>query len=260
MVGQSVCHRRRINRFALVCVLLLTLQAHETFPHPGGLDAYGCHHVRATGEYHCHRAPAEPHPTPGPSRVPKTALDLHQPPVMLERPAVRHFVAPPVQQSTPAHQPQPSPLADPDWIAVTLLTVVDGDTIHVADMQGRRIKVRLYGIDAPEQDQPGGAESTAALRRLLSGRRLSMRTITVDRHGRDVALIAADKWPVNETMIRQGYAWTFTRYCKLDFCAAWELAEFVALGSRLGIWGLPPPAIPPWDWRRGEWHSVSYSR
>jgi hypothetical protein len=27
--------------------------------HPGGLNAQGCHTNRKTGEYHCHRAPAQ---------------------------------------------------------------------------------------------------------------------------------------------------------------------------------------------------------
>lgn len=31
--------------------------AADVHGHGGGLDAQGCHHVRKTGEYHCHRAP-----------------------------------------------------------------------------------------------------------------------------------------------------------------------------------------------------------
>jgi hypothetical protein len=27
------------------------------YPHGGGLDAYGCHHKRKVGGYHCHRGP-----------------------------------------------------------------------------------------------------------------------------------------------------------------------------------------------------------
>jgi hypothetical protein len=27
------------------------------YPHGGGLDAYGCHHNRKAGGYHCHRGP-----------------------------------------------------------------------------------------------------------------------------------------------------------------------------------------------------------
>lgn len=35
-------------------VLLLTV---SVYPHGGGLDAYGCHHNRKQGGYHCHRGP-----------------------------------------------------------------------------------------------------------------------------------------------------------------------------------------------------------
>lgn len=215
-----------------VFILFFLLQPRLAHAHSGGLDARGCHHVRATGEYHCHRGQAAPRPLPGPAARSTPAPPVH----------------PPVPEPSP---PFSSPPADPDWIAVTLTSIVDGDTIHVADASGRPIKVRLYGIDTPERDQPGGAEATEAQRRLLTGRRLAIRILDRDRR-REVALVAADGAPVNETLIRQGYAWAFTRYCRLDFCAAWELAEFVALGSGLGIWRLPPPAIPPWDWRRGR--------
>lgn len=43
-------------RFSLLLALLLTVHATSAAtPHPGGLDAYGCHHDRQHGGYHCHR-------------------------------------------------------------------------------------------------------------------------------------------------------------------------------------------------------------
>jgi len=33
------------------------LIALPAYPHGGGLDAYGCHHDRKAGGYHCHRGP-----------------------------------------------------------------------------------------------------------------------------------------------------------------------------------------------------------
>ena len=33
------------------------LLVRPTYPHGGGLDAYGCHHDRKAGGYHCHRGP-----------------------------------------------------------------------------------------------------------------------------------------------------------------------------------------------------------
>ena len=45
--------------------------------------------------------------------------------------------------------------------------VVDGDTVHVEDEAGKKFKVRLTGIDAPEKNQSYGLASTYHLRELL---------------------------------------------------------------------------------------------
>jgi hypothetical protein len=39
--------------------LSLLLAAGMAVAHPGGLNAEGCHTNKATGEYHCHRSPAD---------------------------------------------------------------------------------------------------------------------------------------------------------------------------------------------------------
>ena len=46
----------------LTITALLAAVASAAFAHPGGLDAYGCHHNRKTGDYHCHRSPAPSRP------------------------------------------------------------------------------------------------------------------------------------------------------------------------------------------------------
>lgn len=37
--------------------LVLVSLASDAAAHGGGLDAYGCHHDRKQGGYHCHRGP-----------------------------------------------------------------------------------------------------------------------------------------------------------------------------------------------------------
>ena len=47
-----------VSQFAsLLCFLAVTgiLSPSPSWPHGGGLDAYGCHHNRKHGGYHCHR-------------------------------------------------------------------------------------------------------------------------------------------------------------------------------------------------------------
>lgn len=61
------------ERFELRCLLAVaftaaTVAQGDAEAHGGGLDAAGCHHRKATGEYHCHRAPL-PRMTPDRERV-----------------------------------------------------------------------------------------------------------------------------------------------------------------------------------------------
>lgn len=44
------------NRCLLTLAIILI--APNAWAHGGGLDKYGCHTNRKTGDYHCHRAPA----------------------------------------------------------------------------------------------------------------------------------------------------------------------------------------------------------
>ena len=45
-------------RFLLLMLIIAhMLGAAEALAHGGGLDAYGCHHDRTRGGYHCHRGP-----------------------------------------------------------------------------------------------------------------------------------------------------------------------------------------------------------
>jgi len=63
-----------------ILLLILVLMPEISLGHSGGLDANGCHHVRATGEYHCHRTQNTNQPiiestTPAPPRI-QTDRDL----------------------------------------------------------------------------------------------------------------------------------------------------------------------------------------
>ena len=132
--------------------------------------------------------------------------------------------------------------------AVSLVHVSDGDGLRVSRADGAESRVRLYGIDAPEDGQEGGDMAVAGLRDLLAGRRLSLLSMTRDRFGRDVALVFADGENVNAAMIERGLAWVYPDFCKPDFCEEWKKLEAAAREARRGLWRAERPQ-PPWKWR-----------
>ncbi len=140
----------------------------------------------------------------------------------------------------------------------TVVRVVDGDTLHVrverlhdGKRRGRTVKVRLYGVDAPEREQPFGALSTRMLERLVLGREVEMAKVTRDDFGRTVALVRVDGRDVTSEMIRSGHGWAFRVYLgKLYGDRTYCALEYEARGARAGLWALEPrKRTAPWVYR-----------
>ena len=60
--------------------------------------------------------------------------------------------------------------ADP----IKIIKIYDGDTITALTSQKEKIKIRLYGIDAPELKQPFGKASKRHLIDLISNKSLNI--------------------------------------------------------------------------------------
>ncbi len=71
-------------------------------------------------------------------------------------------------------------------VPAQVVGVTDGDTI-TAIVDGRQIKVRLNGIDAPEKKQAFGNASKHALSVLSFGQRVSIVLLGKDRWGTMIA-------------------------------------------------------------------------
>jgi len=125
---------------------------------------------------------------------------------------------------------------------------MDGDTIKVV-RNGKEEKIRLYGIDTPEKNQAYGQAATAAIKQILTGRDIKIKTLDHDRYGRAVAMVYADGKNVNEIMVKGGYAWVYRKYCKNAFCNDWLQHEKKAKQSRRALWQ-DGNAQPPWEWRK----------
>ena len=132
--------------------------------------------------------------------------------------------------------------------AYTLLEnvrVVDGDTIR-AEAKGKEIKIRLVEIDAPEMNQPFGAQSKNFLNRLLYKKDITLISQGEDRYGRTLGEIYANGESANILMIKSGYAWVYDRYVKDSSLYRYQDQ---AKAKNLGLWQAKNP-IAPWVWRK----------
>lgn len=122
-------------------------------------------------------------------------------------------------------------------------SVSDGDTLRFG-----RMRVRLWGIDAPERTQLCGAaaageSSRAAMSRLAEGRPVVCSLRDVDRDNRPVAVCTAGGRDLGAALVEQGWAWDFRRYSH----GAYARQESEARQARRGVHALSCEL--PWDWR-----------
>jgi len=127
-----------------------------------------------------------------------------------------------------------------------VVRVADGDTVSVLDANNRQTKVRLYGIDTPERDQPYGNAAKRALVQLVSQQQVGVVVVTKDSYGRTVGTLYHEGVNINLAMVAEGYAWWYQHYAPYDLQLA--AAEQQAREHRLGLWQDPHPQ-PPWEWR-----------
>jgi endonuclease YncB( thermonuclease family) len=93
-------------------------------------------------------------------------------------------------------------------LTLTAYSVTDGDTLRAGE-----VRIRLWGIDAPEPGEPGGHAAAAALEALTGGRVLRCEALDRDRWGRVVARCRLpDGRDLACEMVRAGHARDWPRY------------------------------------------------
>jgi micrococcal nuclease len=134
----------------------------------------------------------------------------------------------------------------------TVTKVSDGDSIQITTPEQTMLKVRLYGIDAPETPkinhrtgqvnkpgQPHGEESWKALENKIMGKQVKMDILDIDKYRRMVGIIWLDDRNINLEMVREGYAEAFIEYLKTPYRSEFLEAEHEARSAKRGIWSLP---------------------
>ena len=132
-------------------------------------------------------------------------------------------------------------------MSVVVDYVVDGDSL-VVKRDGKAMEIRLWGIDAPEYDQPYSGLSKKALKKLTVGQAGTLYVKYRDRYDRYVAVLVIDELNINQELVRSGHSWLYGRYCREPICTRWELMQAEAKANRQGLWAGDDP-VPPWQWK-----------
>ena len=133
-----------------------------------------------------------------------------------------------------------------------VIKVADGDTVTVLDSSHTQHKIRLSGIDAPEQRQAFGNVSKQSLTKLVAGQSVVVEWEKTDRFGRKVGKVLLNGVDCNLLQIQRGLAWHYRAYQSEPSAAdrkVYAQAEDTARSTRTGLWRDAAP-LAPWDFRK----------
>ena len=139
----------------------------------------------------------------------------------------------------------------PQKFSGRVVYVCDGDTIWLKTRWGKRVKLRLVGMDAPESDQSYGKDATLFLKQLLQGKTVAATAIGFDVYGRLISKVVLGNADISELMIENGWAWPYRQYFNRlneETRRRYDAAGARAKTRRAGLWQEASP-LPPWKWR-----------
>ena len=128
--------------------------------------------------------------------------------------------------------------------------VVDGDTFDV-ERDGKKVRVRLYGVDTPERSQWYGQNAKTFTSSQVMGKMVEVQETGRAAWDRAEGIVMIGNLNINRHIVEYGYAWVDPRYCKKTFCSEWSDLEAEAKTAKRGLWK-NAKAIPPWDYRRSK--------
>jgi micrococcal nuclease len=105
----------------------------------------------------------------------------------------------------------------------------------------------MFGIDAPEGNQPFGKESMDYILKYID-RDATLVVHSHDQYKRTLGTLFVDGQDINLLLVKSGYTWYYKRYLNDKKYAD---AQENARKNKLGLWALPNP-IQPWNWRHKE--------
>ncbi|EBD1833919.1 thermonuclease [Campylobacter upsaliensis] len=130
--------------------------------------------------------------------------------------------------------------------------VIDGDTIELLAKTSKenpynhitKLKIRLYGIDAPELKQAYGKEAKEFLSALVLKQEVSLIIENKDKYDRFVGTLFLKGQDINKEMVKNGYAHAYESFSKKYLAEQADAKMF-----KLGLWQ-DEKAVKPSEFRK----------
>lgn len=114
--------------------------------------------------------------------------------------------------------------------------VIDGNTIELLAKENpynhiTKLKIRLYGIDAPELKQAYGKEAKEYISALVLKQEVSLIIENKDKYDRIVDTLFLKGQDINKEMVKNGYAHAYESFSKKYLAEQADAKKF-----KLGLW------------------------
>ena len=123
---------------------------------------------------------------------------------------------------------------------------VDGDTFWVKDGSLKGIKIRLIGIDTPENqarfgnpEEYYGDEASSYVKKILHGKKVKLEfdKDSLDSFGRTLAYVYLENGTfLNDQLVKEGYAKVMTIKPNTKYVNRFIQSEKFAINKKIGLW------------------------
>ena len=120
-----------------------------------------------------------------------------------------------------------------DTMRAVLVNCHDGDTCEFRKQNGKTLKVRVFGIDAPESGKPFAKESKRMAVAFLSRGPADL-ICNGKSYKRHVCRIQVGNQDLAEYLVEQGLAWDYPKYSKSKY----KSTQLKAMALQRGVWSL----------------------
>ncbi|MBM7653522.1 thermonuclease family protein [Neobacillus cucumis] len=144
--------------------------------------------------------------------------------------------------------PAPAPKLGSNQVAVTLISVTDGDTIKV-NQNGKIVTVRYLLFDSSEEHKPKtcvelfSREAAQRNEALLRSGKITLEfeeKNKVDKYGRELAYVFVNGQSVEGTLLKEGFGRVaYIYYPPYKYLSSFQADEAVAKSRKLRIWSVP---------------------